>query len=362
MVYFEVSGFRENDVRKILVAGIATAFLIGGSFGFYYEYLKRPFELDYDRVVFNLPMVFRKYLYDRAYPLGEKYYAEDMARAFEKNGKTAKLFTMEDTYSNINFKAGFEVYLRAWPELGLSSYHGYFDKDRISVLVETIPYKISEVRNADIVFTGSLKKNGEYRKLGINSYFLPQFTSFDKFYPAFDERYRTKILYVANRWEKEKIRKSLDFAIKNGFSVDVYGVGWEDVLEGDRAFMWKGYQIVGDMLKYYYSSADIVLNDTRDDMRELGVISNRIFDVTACQGFIISDYMPEIEEIYGDSVPMYKNEREFKTLIDYYLGHPEERKEKAKKAHLITKERFGADTVIPKMIKIMDDYRQKKEL
>lgn len=178
------------------------------------------------------------------------------------------------------------------------------------------------MKNADIVFTGSPKKNREYREKGINSHFLPQFTRLDKFYHAPREKLKKKVLFVANQWPDFPLRKSVEYAKKSGVELEVFGDNWENSLFGEYAGWWKARQIPNDQLKYFYSSADIVLNDTRPDMIEAGFISNRIFDATACKAFVISDYMPEIEEIYGDSVPMYRNAREFKQLIEYYLHIP----------------------------------------
>ena len=138
--------------------------------------------------------------------------------------------------------------------------------------------------------------------------------------------------------------------------LEVFGDNWENSLFGEYAGWWKARQIPNDQLKYFYSSADIVLNDTRPDMIEAGFISNRIFDATACKAFVISDYMPEIEEIYGDSVPMYRNAREFKQLIEYYLAHPEERRKKAEQAYQITRKRFAAGAVIGKMAEVLQDF------
>lgn len=45
---------------------------------------------------------------------------------------------------------------------------------------------------------------------------------------------------------------------------------------------------------------------------------------------------------------MYRNAREFKQLIEYYLAHPEERRKKAEQAYQITRERFAAGAVIGK--------------
>lgn len=335
--------------------------ITGGLVGWFGLPQANPYALNYKHIAINLPITHSEMLQSPVYPLGEKYLAEDLAFMFQKNGFDTRLYALEDTYSNRNFKAGYEIYMRYFPELQLEEYHKFFDKDRISVLLETIPYDLSEVKNADIVLTGSLKKNREYRAQGINSYFIPQFTRSDKFYFAPEEHLKTKVLFIGNRWEGKKMRKSVAYALENNIDVDIYGVGWENVLTGDKARLYKGLQIMGDGLRYYYSSADIVLNDTREDMIEAGFISNRIFDVTACGAFVISDYIPEIEEIYGDSVPMYKNSAEFKALIEYYLAHPGERQEKAARAQKITLERFSADVVIKQIIQVLEDYRQSRE-
>ncbi|MBO5038457.1 MAG: glycosyltransferase [Alphaproteobacteria bacterium] len=340
--------------KSILIIGVSL--ILGGVSGYFYQKSRKPFALDYGRVVINVPVTHHKSLEDKTYPLGEKYLAEDMAAAFNQLGVQTEVYTLEDMFANKNFKEGFDIYMRAYPELQLKSYHGVFDQDKVSVLFETIPYKIEEVKNADIVFTGSLKKNREYRSRGINSYFMPQFTRFDKFYPAYSEKHKTKLLFIGNLYPEAKTRKTVDLALKNGLELDIYGSGWGKVLPKEKLYLHKGVQIPGDELKYYYSSADIVFNDTREDMIEAGFIPNRIFDVTAAKGFLISDYMAEIEEIYGDAIVMYKNEAEFLALVTYYLNHPEERKKKAYEAYLITKRRFGAKSVVSEMFKVMKAY------
>lgn len=334
--------------------------IIGVIGGWFASVPERPYALDYKKMTLNLLVTHSEFLNEPTFPLGEKYLAEDMAAALEKLGIDACVFAIEDLYSNRNFKAGYALYMRAYPELQLSGYHNYFDKDKIAILYETIPYKLEEVKNVDVVFTGSLKKSREYQAMGINAHFLPQFTRLDKFYYDPKPELKNELLFVGNRYPDTPSRKSIEYALEYGFKPAVYGAGWENVLVGENAALYKAKQIPGDNLKYFYSSADIVLNDTREDMIEAGFISNRIFDVTAAGAFIISDYIPEIEEIYGDSVPMYKNKEEFKMLIDYYLAHPEERREKALKAQKITRERFGAEAVMAEMMRILEQYRQEK--
>ena len=307
--------------------GALSVFIAIGAFWFIGNKDKQsPYKLDYNRVGINLPIALNYSLDNNKYPLGEKYLGEHLRDEFINQGFEVNLWTIEDVLLSHNYKAGFDIYMRSYPELELVKYHDFFDKDKISVLIETIPYKLDYAKNADIVFTGSVKRNDEYRKNGINSYFLPQFTKFDNFYPAYKEEYKTKIVYIANQWPESETRKSVKYAMNNGIEIDIYGVNWRDKLS-DKYMHWlKADQLENSELKYYYSSADIVLNDTREDMIEEGFISNRIFDVTACGGFIISDYIEGIEKIYGDAIPMYKTEEEFVKLIEYYLAHPEDRK------------------------------------
>lgn len=338
---------------------LGIGFVLGVGVGLFRP-VSRPYALHPNRIAINLAVSLSKSFQDNKYALGEKYLAEDLAVELRRQGFEVKLFSYEDTISNLNYRPGIDIYMRSIPELMLDDYHHYFDKDRIAVLFETIPYSLNEVKNAQIILTGSPKKNKEYRDLGLNSYFLPQFTRLDKFYYAPREEYKTRVLFIANQWPNRPIRKTVDFAIKTGVELTMYGASWDKHLDKEHLSWRKGEQIPNDELKYYYSSADIVLNDTRPDMIEVGFISNRIFDATACEAFVISDYMAEIEEIYGDSIPLYRTEEEFKQLIDYYLAHPEERREKAKRAHQITVERFGAEAFVRRMVDILRQYQENR--
>ena len=143
--------------------------------GYSYRNVGEPYKLDYRRAVVNLPITFTKHLNNDKYALGEKYLAEDLAAELKKQGIDTRLYTFEDTFSNRNFNEGFEIYMRAGPELRLDGYHRYAGKDRISVLLETIPYQMREVKKADIVITGAPKTNRKCREQGFNSHFLPQF-------------------------------------------------------------------------------------------------------------------------------------------------------------------------------------------
>ena len=345
-------------MKKYVILGI---FAVVCFFGGYKKHIVDPYEVTYNKVVVNVPVPYTADLDGNGMIVGEKYLAKDLVNELIKNGFEARVFSWEDTYSNLNFRQGVDIVMRGWPELRLPKYHNYVDKDKILVLYETVPYKKWEYRNADLIFTGSLKNDVKYKEMGFNSYYIPQFTRLDKFYPDYKDEYKNKLLFIGNKWPNFVTRKTVYYGLKNGFDLSIYGSGWDEVLSDEQMKFVKKKQVENDELRYYYSAADIVFNDTREDMIKAGYISNRIFDATASGAFVISDYVKEIEDIYGDSIPMYKNEDEFVELVNFYLANPEIRKEKAKKAREITVKNFGADKVVAKMALILRKYINEHE-
>ena len=70
-------------------------------------------------------------------------------------------------------------------------------------------------------------------------------------------------------------------------------------------------------------------------MREYGIISNRIFDVLAAGGFVISDEISEIAEVFAGSVIVYRGVKDLKEKVQYYMENKEERERLAKKGQEI---------------------------
>lgn len=57
------------------------------------------------------------------------------------------------------------------------------------------------------------------------------------------------------------------------------------------------------------------------------VIANRVWDILACGGFLLTDYRPELEKHLkiGTEIACYKTPEEAVALAKHYLDHPEER-------------------------------------
>lgn len=149
---------------------------------------------------------------------------------------------------------------------------------------------------------------------------LLQCTDHRRFFPVAPDPRRTHdVLAVANA---RGVRPSVAAALEAGIVPSVYGLRWDGLLpEG----AWRGSYVPNAELPSVYTAAGVVLNDHWDDMRELGILSNRLFDLAACDARVVSDWLPEIEQVFGDVVTTYGNDRNMSEAIKMQLQESSER-------------------------------------
>lgn len=287
--------------------------------------------------------------------IGERYMVEDLEKFFISKGKKVRTFDEKEYTRKENFEKTGEsanIFIYGWVPF-------WPNKNGINIIYLLFP-DLPEIsyRFFDFIATASPKYSLVLNKKGWPAGYIPQFSDPKKFRYEYHDKLNFSALFVGNLYSKEELRPSVKYALENHIDVAVYGKEWKKYIPSKYV---KGKYISNDKLHSYYSSADIVLNDHRQDMIENGFISNRIFDVTASGGFIISDYMPEIEEIYGDSIPMYHHSEDFGKIVRYYLDHPEERKAKALLAHKITLENFTVEKIGQKFLDEIDKIAEKRK-
>lgn len=239
------------------------------------------------------------------------------------------------------------IFYLAYPQLGDDVSQKVID-DREAYINSLL----GTLKKYDAVASASESLAKAFNERGVKAYYIPQFTNEKRFYPDYHDDLKSEVLFVGIN---APYRRAAKIALEHKLPITIYGPHW-----GDSA---KGEYVDNRVLRKYYSSAKIVLNDTRREMLVHGVISNRIFDASACGSLVISDYMPEIEEIYGDSVPMWKTEEELVALIKYYLdpAHEAERLEKAKRAQEITLQNFTVEKTAKRFEQIIRGVKNEKE-
>src|SRR5262249_10142955 len=128
---------------------------------------------------------------------------------------------------------------------------------------------------------------------------------------------------------RDVLRRAVGDALAAGLRPAIYGSGWEGLV--DPALVVADY-VPNATLPVVYSSIGVLLADHWDAMRAWGIVSNRIFDALACGTPVISDFLPEVRELFGDSVPMYQDSAELCSLVEAALADPDAAKRRAGEA------------------------------
>lgn len=159
------------------------------------------------------------------------------------------------------------------------------------------------------------------------------------------------ILFVGNT--RNVFRESIRYLLPTEHKLSVYGKGWDNFIDPQYI---KGIVIPNKDLNNYYSNCKILLNDHWEDMKQKGFISNRIFDGLAAGAFIISDNVEGLDDELKECIVTYQDETDFKEKIEYYLTHPDERKEMALKGQELVRKKHTFQKRVDQIIDVMNTF------
>lgn len=271
------------------------------SFPIYSKYYSSPF---YHMFVFDRVYVdrLRELGFKRVYPLQigtdpaifkKMELSEDDLRRYQSDVSFVGHIFMED---------GFKEERGSWGPL-LNNIVDQAVRIKLQRMSIPIPVILNEVRKAlpqkeREWFDGFLNERS-------SSYFLCQI------YKECDSLHRKRII------------EGLDIM------VDLWGVD-EGIFQNARIHGWIDY---GHDLAKLYNATRINLDITTT--QSITSPTQRIFDVSACGGFILTDYHKALNEFFkpGDEIIYYKDIEDLRRLVHYYLDHPDEREEIAARAH-----------------------------
>ena len=244
---------------------------------------------------------------DSSQKWGDKYFAEEIKNALEKQGQTVQILDREQQVS-IHGKKIIYLNLR-----GLLPFHPI--SQGINVLwIISHPSQISkyEVKKYDLVFAASndwaKKKSNKWK---IKIFPLLQATNAKVFNPGDSNIVRNdEILFVGN--SRGVFRKSVKVASQLKTQLKIIGSGWEKFLPSK--FIKQEFVNNKD-LPDWYRSAGLVLNDHWSDMARAGFISNRLFDAVASGAKVVSDQVQGIDELFDGAVIQYSNNSELAKLL-----------------------------------------------
>lgn len=168
-----------------------------------------------------------------------------------------------------------------------------------------------------------------------------------------DDIYRD-ILFVGMRHPEG--RKIVDDLLPTEYDFALYGPRWKGYIP--LSYL-KGEVVLNDDLPKYYHGSAITLNDTRPEMKAAGFVSNRIYDVLAAGGFVISDYIEDIQEIFGNTVITYDGTHEnLERKIKFYLEHKEKRAKKIQQGRELVLQKHTFKHRVDQFVMIMQKLEE----
>ena len=247
---------------------------------------------------------------------GDYYVAEGLKEEFKKKGYVVKIQMLSEWEDSTDSMGDIVIVLR-----GLSYYKPKLQHFNIMWNISHSDLvSLNEYELYDYVFVASKYWTEQLRdKLKVPIECMWQCTDTNKFFPEYNEKYKSDLLFVGN--SRKVYRKILKDLLPTKHNLSVYGADWEGLI--DKKYIKRNH-IPNDELHQAYSSCKILLNDHWEDMREKGFISNRIFDGIACGAYIISDEVSGLEELFNNRVGTYSTIEELNQLIVDGLKNPKD--------------------------------------
>lgn len=154
-----------------------------------------------------------------------------------------------------------------------------------------------------------------------------------------------------NRKLTARDREEVLGALAERFDVTLYSNSklTEKLADSPRLFC-KGIVHYWDEMPLVFHNSKINLNITSRTI-ESG-IPQRVFDILACGGFCLTNYQPEIAELFEDGLElvMYTDIDDMLQKVEYYLTHEEERKQIAQAGYEKVKTAFSIRDRIVELI------------
>jgi hypothetical protein len=138
----------------------------------------------------------------------------------------------------------------------------------------------------------------------------------DIYYPDFDSNFYINCCFVGNNIRDKQTTEDYILSAKP-YGLSIYGnpQSWNDEcckgkisLEGERKL---------------YTSSIICLNAHLKEHLDYGTFNFRLFNIMACQGFIISDTSQDLVDNFDGCMVFVKNKTECEKAIEFYLKHPD---------------------------------------
>lgn len=274
-------------------------------------------------------------------------------------------------------RLGYYVVIESWEEwendeeadviMLLRGHEAYFpdrrNKDCVYIMWNlSHPDMITEEEyNAyDLVCIGGDRYGNELKeKLKVPVQILPICADTEIFTPDTDpygEKEYDWVFVGNSRYAK---RKSVVWSLRNNIPLKIWGNGWEKVLPESMPHV-VAENLPNDDLPDLYHNSKVTVDDHYEDMLEKGFINTRIMEALACGLPVISDYSDTLEDMFGDAILYYRDEKEFVEQVRYIEENYRVVKERVLNLYPIIRDNYSFESNARKLIKFSEEIREAK--
>ena len=212
----------------------------------------------------------------------------------------------------------------------------------------------AQERDCALSFVGSIdddpgtlkaRRRARWKKYPVLNWLIDSLTDPKKYFTTLSVARRLRALQPEMAWEVyavfcrtvyEEALTTLRMQTIKELSpepVEVYGnAGWQAA--GLDHLQYRGPIAYGPESAAVYRSSRINLNITSPQL--ITAVNQRVFDVSACCGFVITDEREDNRALFGDTLVVYRSAKDLKEKVRYYLTHDVDRKSLAEAARQVT--------------------------
>ncbi|MEA1971875.1 MAG: glycosyltransferase, partial [Candidatus Cloacimonadota bacterium] len=154
----------------------------------------------------------------------------------------------------------------------------------------------------------------------------------DNYKISFDDEEQRKDFEAAVLWRATQKYRLSGIKQLAEFNLTLRGDPNWDRFVDDRYKLGREIWYYDDMPEFYNSSK---INFNMTSLQMKYAVNQRVFDVPACQRFILTDYQEQLEEIFevGKDIICFNDIEEIPDLVKYYLKNPAKRNEIAMRGY-----------------------------
>lgn len=208
---------------------------------------------------------------------------------------------------------------------------------KVAVLLTESPYDDDQqgrfISQADLAWTNERSSVAYLRQWNEHVYYVPHAYNADKVaHEPNPDLPKHDVLFIGTGF-KERI-EMLEQVDWTGIDLGLYG-SWELLGSRNKLRQYvRGAYVDNAVAQQMYQNAAINLNLYRTSKgfgRDVARVQNaqslnpRALELAAGGCFHLSDYRPEVAEIFGEAVPTFTTSQELEKAIRFYLANPNER-------------------------------------